>query len=84
MKNFILFRSKKDKEKQEYFKKDQNIKNGTLVINFTEQSTYSMIWQGYTTDLYAEDIFDDPRKVRVAVLSILNNYTHLPMERKNN
>ncbi|ADR20554.1 hypothetical protein MATR_18230 [Marivirga tractuosa] len=84
MENFVLFKNKNQKEKEEYLKKDLNITNGTLVINFTETSNYSMIWQGYTTDLYSENIFDDPRKVRVAVLSILNNYAYLPMEEKNN
>ncbi len=84
MDTFVFLKSKKQKEDEEYFKKDLNITNGTLVINFTETSNYSMIWQGYTTDLYSEDIFDDPRKVRVAVLSILNNYAYLSAERKNN
>ncbi|SMG11412.1 protein of unknown function [Marivirga sericea] len=84
MDDFILFRNKSDKEKEKYENKNLDINNGTLVINFTEASSNSMIWQGYTTDLYAENIFDDPRKVRVAVLSILNNYAYLPEDSKNN
>ncbi|HET8859105.1 MAG TPA: DUF4136 domain-containing protein [Marivirga sp.] len=84
MQDFVLFKNKKEKEREEYENKDLNITNGTLVINFTESSNYSMIWQGYTTDLYSENIFDDPRKVRVAILSILNNYAYLPSDGKNN
>jgi hypothetical protein len=84
MEKFILFNNRNNKKKEAYQNKDLNIKNGTLVINFTESSNYSMIWQGYTTDLYSENIFDDPRKVRVAVLSILNNYAYVPMDEKNN
>ncbi len=84
MENFVFFKNKKQKEREEYLKKDLSITNGTLVINFTETSQYAMIWQGYTTDLYSDYIFDDPRKVRVAVLSILNNYAFVPEKRKNN
>jgi hypothetical protein len=83
METFIRYRSDSEKEREKYQKKKFEIDQGTLVINFTETNDYSMIWQGYTTDLYSENIFDDPRKIRVAVLSILNNYSHVP-NRKNN
>jgi len=83
MDSFIKYRSDKEKEKEEYKKQKFSIEQGTLVINFTETKDYSMIWQGYTTDLYSENIFDDPRKIRVAVLSILNNYSYAA-SRKNN
>ncbi|WKK84627.2 DUF4136 domain-containing protein [Marivirga arenosa] len=83
MESFVKYRSDTQKEKEKYLEKKLNIDKGTLVINFTETDDYSMIWQGYTTDLYSENIFDDPRKIRVAVLSILNNYSYVP-QRKNN
>jgi hypothetical protein len=83
MESFIKYRSDSQKEKEKYQKQKFQIDQGTLVINFTETNNYSMIWQGYTTDLYSENIFDDPRKIRVAVLSILNNYSYVP-NRKNN
>ncbi|GAB3337023.1 hypothetical protein GCM10027429_21020 [Marivirga atlantica] len=78
MLSFVKIRDDKDKKKEEYKEKKHSMNSGTFVISFIEQENYSMIWQGYTTDLYKEDIQSDPRKTRVAVLSILKNYVYLP------
>lgn len=78
MLGFVKIRDDKEKKKEEYKEKKHSMNSGTFVISFIEQENYSMIWQGYTTDLYREDIQSDPRKTRVAVLSILKNYVYLP------
>jgi len=77
MLSFIRISDKKKKQ-ENYREKKHKMNSGTFVISFIEQENYSMIWQGYTTDLYKEDIKSDPRKTRVAVLSILKNYVYLP------
>ena len=75
---FIKFKKEKEKQRAKYETKMLNIHSGTLVITFIEKKNYSTIWQGYTTDLYNEDIKNDPVKARLAVLSILKNYVYLP------
>jgi hypothetical protein len=75
---FVKFGKDEDKDKEKYQAKKLKIKSGTLIISFIEQKNYATIWQGYTTDLYKEDIQTDPRKTRLAVLSILKNYVYLP------
>ncbi len=78
MENFLKQRDDRSKRKERYIKKDFEITNGTFVINFTDQENYSMIWQGYTTDLYQDQIFEDPRKTRIAVISVLKSYGFIP------
>ncbi len=75
--SFLKNVKKDDRKKLEYKKKKLAINNGVFVINFTDNKNYNMIWQGYTTDLYTDDILKDPNKTRIAVLSILRNYQTL-------
>jgi hypothetical protein len=81
MATFIKLKNKEEKQKEEYKKQEFPISDGTFVINFTDKENYSMIWQGYTTDLYKDRIFEDPRKTRIAVISILKEYSYLPDQR---
>ncbi len=78
MLNFVRVKEDEEKKRENYVEKKHSINSGIFVISFIEQKNYSMVWQGYTTDLYREDIKSDPRKTRVAVLSILKNYLYLP------
>jgi hypothetical protein len=78
MESFLKGGDDRSKRKERYIKKDFKITNGTFVINFTDQENYSMIWQGYTTDLYQDQIFEDPRKTRIAVISVLKSYSFVP------
>lgn len=75
---FLKFGKEAEENKKKYNTKMLKMNSGTLVISFIEKKNYSTIWQGYTTDLYKEDIQSDPRKTRLAVLSILKNYVYLP------
>lgn len=83
MESFVKYKRTSEKEKEKYQKKQFDISAGTFVINFTESDSYSMIWQGYTTDLYTDNIFDDPRKLRIAVISVLKNYAYVTNKKNN-
>lgn len=83
MATFLKTKNEKYKNKEEYQPKLLPIKDGTFVINFTDKEDYSMIWQGYTTDLYKDQILEDPRKTRIAVISILKNYSYYPRDINN-
>jgi hypothetical protein len=78
MLSFLKYTPDDDKEKEEYNKRTYSIKKGTLVINITDLNKNTMVWQGYTTDLYNDDLSTDARTIRIAVRSILNNYKHYP------
>ncbi|MBK6264287.1 DUF4136 domain-containing protein [Marivirga sp. S37H4] len=83
MKKFIK-NSEEEKRNEKYHKRKLPINRGTFVINFTDNREHLMVWQGYTTDLYRDRIFQDPRKTRIAIISILKNYGYIPLELQNN
>ena len=57
----------------EYNKVDYELKEGTLLIDFVDSKTHSVIWQGYASGLFDNANFFS-KDIKYAVRSILNKY----------
>ena len=66
-----------DEDQEEYNVKKLNMKKGTLLIQFYDRKQQRSIWQGYATSNFGNIAFDDERKLRAAVISILDKYRFL-------
>lgn len=77
-----LKRANKSRKIEDYKKKMIDMKHGTLLIQFYDQSSSQSIWQGYTTTKYGDQSLNDPRNLRLAVNSIMAEYRQFTTERE--
>jgi len=60
-------------DEADYNKVSYELKQGTLLIDFVDSKTHSVIWQGYASGLFDDANFFS-KDIKYAVRSILNKY----------